>query len=110
MKTIKKYNLYIFISSFTRNIIDVYSVIYLYQKGISVKNIIAMYSLIYFFGTFISIFSIQLGNKIGYKYILMLSSIATSISFYILRNKSKNININQKIVKKMNRKKHIYTS
>ncbi|MCI6848094.1 MAG: hypothetical protein MR835_04535, partial [Erysipelotrichaceae bacterium] len=85
MKTIKKYNLYIFISSFTRNIIDVYSVIYLYQKGISVKNIIAMYSLIYFFGTFISIFSIQLGNKIGYKYILMLSSIVTSISFYILR-------------------------
>ena len=85
MKTIKKYNLYIFISSFTRNIIDVYSVIYLYQKGISIKNIIAMYSLIYFLGTFISIFSIQLGNKIGYKYILMLSSIATSISFYILR-------------------------
>jgi len=86
MKNIKNYNLYIFISTFTRNIIDIYSVIYLYKKGISVNSIIAIYSLIYFLGIFISTLSIKIGNLIGYKYILIFSSIITSISFYTINN------------------------
>ena len=90
MKTIKNYNIYIFISTFTRNIIDIYSIIYLYQKGITIKNIIFIYTLIYFLGIFISNTSLKLGNKIGYKYILAFSSIITSISFYII-HKSNNL-------------------
>ena len=86
MKTVKNYNIYIFISTFTRNIIDVYSVIYLYKKGFGVSDIIAMYSVIYFLGYFISEISIRIGNYVGYKYILILSSIITSITFYIIRN------------------------
>lgn len=86
MKTIKNYNIYIFISTFTRNIIDVYSAIYLYQKGISIKNIISIYAITYFLGYFISNLSINLGNKVGYKYILISSSIFTSITFYIINN------------------------
>lgn len=90
MKTIKNYNIYIFISTFTRNIIDIYSIIYLYQKNITIKNIIFIYTLIYFLGIFISSLSLKLGNKIGYKYILAFSSIITSISFYII-HKSNNL-------------------
>ncbi len=86
MKTIRNYNIYIFISTFVRNIIDVYSVIYLYQKGISIKEIISIYALTYFLGYFISYLSIILGNKVGYKYILIFSSIITSITFYIINN------------------------
>ena len=86
MKTIRNYNIYIFISTFIRNIIDVYSVIYLYQKGISIKEIISIYALTYFFGYFISYLSITLGNKVGYKYILIFSSLITSITFYIIHN------------------------
>lgn len=86
MKTIRNYNIYIFISTFVRNIIDVYSVIYLYQKGISIKAIISIYTLTYFLGYFISYLSITVGNKVGYKYILILSSIITSITFYIIHN------------------------
>ena len=86
MKTIKNYNIYIFISTFTRNIIDIYSVIYLYKQGISINNIIAIYAIAYFLGAGISYSSINTGNKIGYKYILMLSSIITSITFYIINN------------------------
>lgn len=86
MKNIKKYNIYIFLSTFTRNIIDIYSVIYLYQKGFSIKTIISIYIMNYFLGTFISDLSIRLGNRFGYKYILILSSIITSITFYILNN------------------------
>ena len=86
MKTIRNYNIYIFISTFVRNIIDVYSVIYLYQKGISIKEIISIYAITYFLGFFISYLSITIGNKVGYKYILILSSIITSITFYIMHN------------------------
>ncbi len=84
MKNIKSYYLFIFITTLTRNIIDIYSVIYLYQKNISIKNIIAIYVLIYFFGIFIAKYSIIIGNKIGYKYILIISAITTSVTFYIL--------------------------
>ena len=90
MKTIKNYNIYIFISTFTRNIIDIYSVIYLYQKGFNIKDIISIYAIVYFLGSFVSHLSIISGNKVGYKYILVISSIITSVTFYIL-HKSNNI-------------------
>ena len=65
MKNIKFYNIYMFISSFTRNIIDLYSVVLLYQNGISLNNIIGIYAITYFIGIFISTISLKLGNKIG---------------------------------------------
>ena len=86
MKNIKFYNIYMFISTFTRNIIDLYSVVYLYKLYPSIKTIIGIYSLIYFLGLFISYLSIKLGNKVGYKYILIFSSIITSITFVVLNN------------------------
>ena len=89
MKNLKSYNLYMFISTLTRNIIDIYSVILLYKKGFTIHNIIGIYALTYFFGSFISTISIKIGNKIGYKYILIFSSIITSISFYVV-NKLQN--------------------
>ena len=86
MKTLKNYNIFIFISTFTRNIIDIYSIVYLYQKGIILKDIILIYALIYFLGVFISTLSIKIGSKLGYKYILIISTIITSITFYIINN------------------------
>ena len=84
MKNIKNYYIYLFISTIMRNIIDVYSVIYLYQMGLLVKDIIFIYMLVYFLGIYLSKLSLTIGNKIGYKYILMISSIVTSFSFYII--------------------------
>ena len=92
MKNIKTYNIYMFISTLTRNIIDIYSVVLLYQKGFSIKDIIGIYAIIYFIGSYISTLSIKIGNIIGYKYILILSSIITSISFYSI-NKIQNLYI-----------------
>ena len=86
MKNIKSYNIYMFISTLTRNIIDVYSVVLLYQKGMSVHNIIGIYAIAYFIGALISTISIKIGNNIGFKYILIFSSIITGVSFYIINN------------------------
>ena len=86
MKNLKSYNLYMFISSFTRNIIDIYSVVLLYKNGFSINDIIGIYAITYFIGSYISTISIKLGNSIGFKYILVFSSIITSISFYAINN------------------------
>ena len=87
MKNIKSYNIYMFISTLTRNIIDIYSVVLLYQHGFSVRDIIGIYAITYFIGSYISTLSIKIGNNIGFKYVLIFSSIITGISFYIT-NKS----------------------
>lgn len=84
MTNIKFYNIYMFISTLTRNIIDIYSVVILYQKGFSINNIIGIYAITYFIGSYISTLSIKIGSNIGFKYILIFSSIITSISFYIM--------------------------
>lgn len=87
MKNVKSYNLYMFVSTLTRNIIDIYSVVLLYQNGISIHNIIGIFAITYFIGSYISTISIKIGNHIGFKYVLIFSSIITGISFYII-NKS----------------------
>lgn len=92
MKNVKFYNIYIFISTLTRNIIDIYSVVQLYKNGININNIIGIYSIVYFLGAYISVISLKVGNIIGYKYILILSSIVTSISFFAI-NQSTNLYI-----------------
>lgn len=84
MKSIKFYNMYIFLETFTRNIVDIYSVVFLYQKGFTIRDIIGIYSIVYFLGIFVSKYSIIIGNKIGYKYILFVSSILTIITFIII--------------------------
>ena len=86
MKNVKHYYLYIFIATLTRNIVDVYSLIFLYQKNFLVKEIIYIYALVYFFGIYLSNLFLAMGNKIGYKYIFILSSIITSVTFYVINN------------------------
>ena len=85
MKKIKNYYIYIFISTITRNIIDIYSIVYLYELGFAIKKIIYIYTIVYFLGIFLSRLSLIVGNIIGYKYILMLSSIITGFTFYIIK-------------------------
>ncbi len=86
MKNVKTYNIFMFISTFTRNIIDIYSVIYLYKIFKDIKDIFLIYILVYFLGSIVSTISLKLGNKYGYKYILMLSQIVTSLTFYLIKN------------------------
>lgn len=86
MKTVKNYYIYIFISTFTRNIIDIYSIIYIYKLGFMIPDIISMYAIIFFLGYFISNLTIRIGNQIGYKYLLILSQIFTCLTFYIFNN------------------------
>lgn len=83
MKNQRLYYLFIFFSTFSRNIIDIYSVIFLYQKFNNIKTIMLIYMLVYLFGSVISTISLILGNKYGYKYLLIGSQLATILAYYL---------------------------
>ena len=51
----------------------------------SFHTIIGLYAIIYFLGSIISSLSIKIGNRIGYKYILFLSTIVSAIAFCLIK-------------------------
>lgn len=88
---IKRYNIFILISTFARNIIEVFSSVILYKMGYSLKEIFIFYFVLYLGGIFFSIITIYLTDKIKIKYLLILSSIIFSLSFYYISVMEKNI-------------------
>lgn len=84
MKNIKKYNIFILLSTFARNIVDIFSSVLLYKMGYSIRDIFIFYGILSLFGIFISIITIKLTNKIKIKYLLMIFNIIFSISFYYM--------------------------
>lgn len=91
MNNIKKYNLFILISTFARSIIELFSIVILYKLGFSFNNIIIFYIIYYLFCAITSSISLSFSNKINPKYILIFSSMIYAYSFYYLSNISINI-------------------
>ena len=63
------YNTFLFLSNLTRNLIEVYSVIILYNKGYTISNILFFLLIVYF----IAITSNYISLKINYKISLIIS-------------------------------------
>lgn len=84
MNNIKRYNLFILLSTLARNITLVFSSILLYKMGYSLKEILIFFCLLYFIGSIVSTITIFLINKISIKCLLIISSIIFSISFYYM--------------------------
>jgi len=91
MSDIKKFNLFILISTISRNIIEVFSSVLLYKMGYSIKDIMLFYLVMYITAIFINIISLRLVNIINYKYILIISSLIYSYAFYFLNNMNRDI-------------------
>ena len=91
MNNIKKYNLFILISTLARNITEVFSSVLLYKMGYSIRDILIFLSILYFMGSIICIITMYLIGKVNIKYLLILSSIIFSISFYYMSIMNKNI-------------------
>ncbi len=86
-----KYNIFILISTIARNIIEVFSSVFLYKLGYSIKDIMLFYFLLYLISAFTNVISIYLINKINYKYVLVISSLIYSYAFYFLNNMTPNL-------------------
>lgn len=84
MTNIKKYNIFILLSTIARNIVEVFSSVLLYKMGYSLKEILLFFSILYFVGAIISTLVIYLTSVINAKYILIFSSFVFSGSFYFM--------------------------
>lgn len=89
MSNIKRYNIFILLSTLARNIVEIFSSVLLYKMGYSLKEILLFYSIVYLIGAIISTIVIYLTKIVKPKYILMLSSIIFSGSFYYMSIMSK---------------------
>jgi len=84
MNNIKRYNIFILLSTLSRNIPEVYSAVLLYKMDYSLKDILLFFTVLYLLGALTSVITIYILNKIKSKYILILSSIIFSLSFYYM--------------------------
>lgn len=89
MNNIKRYNIFILLSTLSRNIPEVYSAVLLYNMDYSLKDILLFFTVLYLLGALTSVITIYILNKIKSKYILILSSIIFSLSFYYMSIMSK---------------------
>lgn len=86
-----KYNIFLFISSLSRNLVEVFNIALLYKLGYSIKNIFLYYSIFFFFSTFANVITIYLTNYIKSKYILLISNLLFCFSYYFLNSVTHNI-------------------
>ena len=80
MSKSKTYNIFLFLSTFTRGLVEVFSLVLLYKKGYSLDNLFYFLFLMYTVGILVNYLSL----KIYYKTILILSSIIYGLSFIYL--------------------------
>lgn len=84
MTNIKRYNIFILLSTMARNVVEIFSSVLLYKEGYSVKEILLFFTILYFVGAITSTITIYLTKIIKPKYLLIISSIIFSGSFYYM--------------------------
>lgn len=80
MKNNKTYNIFLFLSTLTRGLVEVFSLVLLYKKGYSLNNLILFLFLMYLTGILVNYISL----KIYYKVTLIISSLIYGLSFIYL--------------------------
>ena len=80
MKKSRSYHIFLFLSTFTRGLVEVFSLVLLYKKGFSIANIFFFLFVMYTIGILVNYISLRL----SYKIILIGSSILFGISFLYL--------------------------
>ena len=84
-----KFNIFSFISTFARSLIEIFISLYLFKNGFSIKQILLFYLLENLFAFFISYIFVKIGEK--YKYsIIMYIGITAFIILQIILNKVTN--------------------
>ena len=78
----RTYNVFLFLSIFTRGLVEVFSLVLLYKKGYSLNDLIFFLFLMYSLGILINYISL----KLYYKVILVMSSLIYGLSFIYLSN------------------------
>ncbi|MGN1342680.1 MAG: hypothetical protein ACI4VL_05590 [Bacilli bacterium] len=89
MNNIKRYNIFIILSTIARNMVEIFSSVLLYKMGYSFREILLFFAILYFTGAVTSTLIIYSTKIIKPKYILILSSLIFSGSFYFMQAMNK---------------------
>lgn len=81
-----EFNIFSFISTFARSLIEIFISLYLLKNGISLHNIILFYFFANMFAVPLSYVFVKLGEKTKYIYIMIIGLIAFVIVQLLLRN------------------------
>lgn len=82
MKEHKTYNIFLFLSTLTRNLVEVFSLVLLYKKGYTINNLIFFLFILYTTGILVNYLSL----KVYYKPVLIASSLLYGLCFIYLSN------------------------
>lgn len=67
-----RFNIFSFISTFARSLIEIFISLYLYKNGYTINNLILFYFLINLFGIPLSYIFVKIGEKTKYTYIMLM--------------------------------------
>ena len=81
-----EFNIFSFLSTFARSLIEIFISLYLFKNGISLHNIILFYFFVNMFAVPLSYVFVKLGEKTKYIYIMIIGLIAFVIVQLLLRN------------------------
>ena len=87
----KKFSLYVFLSTFARNLIEVFIPIILYKYGYSLKEVILYYLFVNLFSLILSYPCFYLSNKYNNKILSIIGIISFVILQLLLNNLQNNI-------------------
>lgn len=84
MSNLKKYNLFITITSFAKLLVEIFIPLLLYNEGFSIREIILFLIFKYLFCALIIPFGIKMGNTYSYTKLMLISSILFTITYTYL--------------------------
>ena len=80
MNKSRVYNIFLFLSTFTRSLVDVFSLVLLYQKGYTLNELFFFLTIMYLTGLILSKIALSISHKI----VLIISSIIYGLSYIYL--------------------------
>ena len=86
-----KFNIFSFLSTFARSLIEIFISLYLFKMGFSIKNIILFYFFANAFAVPLSYIFVKIGERTKYSYIMIIGFIAFLVVQILLRNMIKSV-------------------
>lgn len=86
LENTKKFNIYVFLSTFSRNLIEVFIPLILYKSGYNLKEVVLYYFLVNLFSLIISYPCLLIAKKSNYKVLSIIGIIAFSIMQIMLNS------------------------
>lgn len=81
-----KFNIFSFISTFARSLIEIFISLYLFKNGYSIQNIVMFYLFVNLFAIPLSYIFVKIGEKTRYSYVMIIGLVSFLVVQLLLRN------------------------